>query len=101
MFQHTRSRHNALFRHMTDDKDCHTQSFCELHQDAGALSYLADTARCGTCRLDKHGLDRVDHDHIRAYLPDHLRDRIQVRLTQERKWSVHRPDPACPQFDLF
>ena len=48
MFQHTRSRHNALFRHMTDDKDCHTQSFCELHQDAGALSYLADTARCGT-----------------------------------------------------
>ena len=32
---------------------------------------------------------------------DHLRDRIQVRLTQERKWSAHRPDPACPQFDLF
>ncbi len=80
VFQHTRSRDNALYCHMADDKDRDPVSLCDLHQEICRFPDLAHASRCRRDIFPEHCLDRVDDHHIRLCALDRAVDRVEICL---------------------
>ena len=100
MLQSSGSGHGSFLGHMAYDEDSYIQPFRDLHETAGHFSHLCHAARNIVQLRAEHGLDRVDHRHIRTGLLDGLLCIFQIPVGKKQDLLIIGAQPDSSHFDL-
>ena len=85
VLEHSGTGHSPLLGHVTYNEHRYSKTFCQHHENIRRFSHLGYRARGACDFLIVHGLNGVDHAHVRFLFLDDFFNIGQIGLAQKKQ----------------